>query len=265
MITQHVNVLYRISDKGNNASKTKLDNATKQHCLLNAIEHFGKENIYVIADNCSDELISFIDAQGLRHEETHLGNSASFKYAITKVINTYPDEDIVYMLEDDYLHLSGSMQLIIEGLEIADYVTLYDHSDQYMTFDRNKPGAAPLNRFGLHRWKIFVTEHSHWRETPSTTMTFAARVKTLKADYKILMDNPDKGSPLDFPMFLKLTKQTGIMAALSVWRYRKALKNIVMNTFALFRKKRLLISCLPGRSTHCEKKWLSPLTDWTKV
>ncbi len=134
-----------------------------------------------------------------------------------------------------------------------------------MTFDRNKPGAAPLNRFGLHSWKIFVTEHSHWRETPSTTMTFAAKVKTLKADYKIFMANPDKGIPLDFITFLKLTKQRGIVTAASVWKSPRALLAVVMNMFAPFRKKRLLISCIPGRSTHCEKRWLSPLTDWTKV
>ena len=267
MITQHVNVLYRISDKGHNADKLKLDNATKHHCLLNAIEHFGRENIHVIADNCSQELLSFIESQGLHYEETHLGNSPSFKYAVTHAISTYNDNDIVYFLEDDYLHQPDSMQLIPEGLEIADYVTLYDHPDQYKSYTLRYKGESPFNRFGIHRWRIFVTEHTHWREVPSTTMTFAARVKTLKQDRKILMNNPDKGLPEDFAMFLALTKQRGLLDTMNVLliRHTPAIKSMLTNYFALFRKKRLLISCIPGKSTHCEKKYLSPLTDWTKI
>ena len=263
--SKHFHVIYRVSDKGSNASKSKIDNATKQHCLMNAIEHFGRESFYVFADNCSEELINFLKSEGLPFEETHLGNSPSFKYALTKIIDRYDDEDIVYMLEDDYLHLSGSMQLITEGLEIADYVTLYDHPDQYMTYIAGKAGAAPLNRFGLHRWRIFVTENSHWRETPSTTMTFAAHVKTLKEDFKIFMANPDRGTPHDFVTFLKLTKQRRIIDAVSLLKIPRAFLAVMMNIFAPFRKKRLLMSCMPGRSTHCEKNWLSPLTDWTKI
>ena len=259
-------VIYRVSDKGHNLDRCKLTNATKQHCLMNALEQFGRENFYVIADNCSEELIHFLKSEGLTFEETHLGNSPSFKYAVTQVINTYDDNDIVYLLEDDYLHLPGSKQFIIEGLGIADYVTLYDHPDQYLTYIRKRDNdAAPLNRFGLHRWRIFLTEHSHWRETPSTTMTFAARVKTLKQDYKILMNNPDKGIPHDFAMFLTLTKQSSLIDAAKLYDMRRIALGIVLNNFAIFRKKRLLISCVPGRATHCEPKLLSPLTDWTKI
>lgn len=52
-----LHVIYRISDKGHNATKT--------HCLQNAIEHFGRENFHVIADNCSPELVRFIESEGL--------------------------------------------------------------------------------------------------------------------------------------------------------------------------------------------------------
>ena len=265
--TQDFHVVYRISDKGYNPGKLKVPNATKEHCLQNAVEQFGRKNISVIADNCSEGLVSSLKAQNFRSlEETHLGNSKSFKYAITQVINSsYNDSDIIYFCEDDYLHLPGSMDLIREGLGIADYVTLYDHPDQYMSFTLRRRGAGPLNRWGLHRWRIFLTEHSHWKELPTTTMTFAARAKTLKEDYKLLMKNPDSGVPDDFNMFLRLTKQRSLVDAVKVLPMWRSGLLIFMNNFAPFRKKRLLISCIPGRATHCENKWLSPLTDWTKI
>ena len=261
-----VHVVYRVSDKGHNAQKLKLPNAEKRSCLLNAIEQFGRENIYVIADNCSQDFTDFIKSEGLAFEETHLGNSPSFKYAVTKVINTYCDNDVVYLLEDDYLHLPGSKELISEGLEIADYVSLYDHPDKYMTGNLRLRGASPFNRFGFHRWRIFITAHSHWQEAATTTMTFAARVKTLKEDYRILMHNPDAGVPNDFGMFLTITKQRSLFDIIRLLpTMPKYAMTILLNNFALFRKKRLLVSCIPGRATHCETKWLSPLTDWTKI
>ena len=258
-------VVYRVSDKGHNAHKLRLPNATKRACLLNAVEQFGRENFHVIADNCSEELIDFIKSEGLDFEETHLGNSPSFKYALTHAVNTYSDDDIVYLLEDDYLHLPGSKQLITEGLEIADYVSLYDHPDQYKTGNLRLRGAAPMNRFGLHRWRVFLTANSHWREAPTTTMTFASRVKTLKEDYRILMRNPDGGIPDDFGMFLTLTKQRSPIDAVRVLPKLKPAMTILLNNFAPFRKKRLLLVSIPGRATHCEQKYLSPLTDWTKI
>ena len=255
-------VVYRISDKGHNADKIKLPNATKTHCLQNAIEQFGRENFHVIADNCSPELLSFIKGEGLDVEETHLGNSPAFKYSVNLAVKTYADNDTVYLLEDDYLHLPGSRKLIEEGLGIADYVTLYDHPDQYKTGNLRLRGAAPLNRFGVHRWRVLVTASSHWKESPSTTMTFAAKVGTLREDCRLFMANPDEGVPEDFVTFLKLTKQRSLFDSFRLIPRWKAAVTVLLNNFALFRKKRLLIASIPGRSTHCETTGLSPLADW---
>ena len=81
---------------------------------------------------------------------------------------------------------------------------------------------------------MYLTENSHWKITNSTTMTFAAKVKTLKETEPILRKFTEGTHPNDFPMFLELRKNN-----------------------------RILITPIPGKSTHGETAWLSPLTDWS--
>ena len=67
-------------------------------------------------------------------------------------------------------------------------------------------------------------------------MTFAAKVKTLKRTEEILRKHTNTTHPNDFNMFLELRE-----------------------------KNELLITPLPGYSTHGETAWLSPLTNWEKI
>ena len=67
-------------------------------------------------------------------------------------------------------------------------------------------------------------------------MTFAAKVSTLKSNEAILRKHTSGTHPNDFQMFLEL---------------REANK--------------LLITPIPGYSTHGETAWLSPFTNWKKI
>jgi hypothetical protein len=67
-------------------------------------------------------------------------------------------------------------------------------------------------------------------------MTFAAKVSTLKRTESILRKWTSRTHPDDFKMFLNLREQN-----------------------------ELLITSIPGYSTHGETAWLSPLTDWNKI
>jgi hypothetical protein len=67
-------------------------------------------------------------------------------------------------------------------------------------------------------------------------MTFAATVKTLRKDEKILRSFTSGTHPNDFQMFLAL-RDVG----------------------------RSLITPLPGYATHGESAWLSPLTNWNDI
>lgn len=252
-------VFYRISDKGN--PKEKVQNAGKRDCLLNAIQEFGKENIHVIADNCSQDTIDFLKDNQLNHEITSQGNSASFIYMVRSIIDSCPSDEYVYLLEDDYIHLPDSRMLLEEGLAIGDYVTLYDHPDKYVM--ENEQGN-PLNYRELHHSRLYVTLHSHWRETDSTTMTFACRVKTLKEDLSTWEKYTKGRIPDDYHGFMEIT-QNSVAVFLSFLSRRKKRECMILLRNILFRKKmKKLISAVPAHATHAEIKWLAPVVDWMK-
>jgi hypothetical protein len=135
------------------------------------------------------------------------------------------DDDVVYLAEDDYWHLPGWAQAFREGLGAFDYVTAYDHPDKY---DKGyKSGAGPGSR--CDELRIVPTASTHWRTAPSTTNTFAALARTLKADMHV----HTYYTTADHEKFVDL------------W-YRG----------------RTLGTCLPALATHCEAGMLSPVVDW---
>jgi hypothetical protein len=100
---------------------------------------------------------------------------ASFQYQVEFALaQGWPADDILYLLEDDYLHAPGWPRVLREGISVADaaYVTLYDHMDRY-----DPPGGT-----GSYLSRVIVTASAHWRTAPSTTNTFATLVGTLRRD-----------------------------------------------------------------------------------
>ena len=122
----------------------------------------------------------------------------------------------------------------VAGLDLgAEFVSLYDHPDKYLSPDN---GGNPFCKGGAEDTRVYLTESCHWKVTNSTTMTFAAEIKTLKENEEILRKHTSGTHPNDFQMFLELRKNY-----------------------------KLLITPIPGYATHGETAWLSPLTDWSKI
>ena len=224
-------VIYRISDTSYQKEKPKYIN--NQNCLLNAIRTFNKASWWVIADNVGEETKAFLNRELKNIEHVSVGHGAgTFNLALDYAL-TLPDEEIVYFLENDYLHKPGAMEVLQSAFEMylgIEYVTLYDHPDKYMDPGN---GGNPYCHGKAENTRVFLGQHCHWKLTNSTTMTFAAKVRTLKEDEKILREWTSETHPHDFQMF-----------------------------FDLRNKGRQLISSIPGYSTHGETKWLSPLTEW---
>jgi GT2 family glycosyltransferase len=207
--------IFRISDHRNGA--TLIDGISKYRCFYNFLDIFGHHDTIIVADKVKPETKKLLASRVKDVHHTSLGNSKSFVYALDLAVQQ-PDDEIVYLVEDDYLHLPDAEQILIEGVERADYVSLYDHPDKYMS-----PGPNPLVRDGGEASKVILTRSTHWKYTNSTTMTFAAKAGTLKQDYNLLKQHCEYDIPLDFRMFTHLLQ-----------------------------RGRKLITPIPGRSTHCD-------------
>jgi hypothetical protein len=222
-------IIYRISDTGYN--KVKPSYISNENCLRNATKIFNQVEWLVIADNTSSPTDEMILKYQSNITKVNIGHGAgTFNLALDEALKL-DDKEVVYFLENDYLHKSNSLKILLEGINIgADYVSLYDHPDKYID------GANPFVEGGGEYTKVFLSESCHWKLTNSTTMTFASKVKTLREDESILRKWTDTTHPHDFQMFLELRD-----------------------------KGRSLITPLPGYSTHGETAWLTPLINWNDI
>lgn len=227
-------IIYRISDAG--YSKVKPDYINNESCLKNAFEVFKDCDWSIIADNVSEDTYKMIQRCTFysKIRQASEGSGAqTFNLALDEALQ-YDDEEIVYFIENDYLHREGSKQIIEEGFELgASFVTLYDHPDKYLDPSR---GGNKYCQGGAEDTRVYLSKSSHWKITNSTTMTFAAKVKTLREVEPILRKHTTGTYPRDFDMFMELRENN-----------------------------RILISSIPGYATHGETNWLTPLVEWNKV
>ena len=143
----------------------------------------------------------------------------------------FDDDQIVYLLEDDYLHRSGWCDIMLEGFSInASYVTLYDFEE--------------FNNQDI-LCKIFSTDRCHWRSVPASTNTFACRYKTLLEDLKIHEKYSSSHA---------IKEKEGFYFSKDYDKF-----------WELQKHNRYVISPIPGWSTHCDANYLSPIIDWEKI
>lgn len=228
-------IIYRISDAGYN--KVKPEYINNENCLINALNIFStkKHDWIVIADNVSENTKNMIEKYILNPQYVSVGHGAgTFNLALDMALKENDDE-IIYFLENDYLHKPGSDKILEEGFSLDPaFISLYDHPDKYMT---PAQGGNPYCEGGAEDTRVYLTDSIHWKITNATTMTFASKVSTLKRTETTLRKWTNMGHyPQDFQMFLDLRDQG-----------------------------ELLITPLPGYSTHGETAWLTPLCQWDKI
>lgn len=218
----------------NQAGKYRPDWFSYEACFNNFLKEFKEEDVTVFFDG--DSADHFVSKSNLKIVDIQAGSETkSFLSLIHYIIEQdYKDDEVIYIVEDDYLHREGSAKILQEAFDQfpnAYYITLYDHFDKYVNgyYDKSAPNF-PI--------QILTSKHAHWRTTPSTTNTFATRFKTLKEDYDIHKEfsSPEKKTTDDHFKFI------------SLWN-----------------KGRSVISCIPGYSTHVENSLMSPTIDWEKV
>jgi hypothetical protein len=224
-------IIYRISDAGYN--KVKPDYINNENCLKNALQIFpyNKYDWSIIADNISEEtndmICKYISRDYIYYASIGHG-AGTFNLALDEALQS-PDDEIIYFIENDYIHLPGSPEILEEGFELgASYMALYLHPDKFIP--PFKGGNPEVDYDGGYMTKIYRGKTQLFGMFNSTTMTFAAKVKTLKEDESILRKWTNEKHPNDFQMFLELRDKGSALLC-------------PLNTY----------------STHGETNWLAPL------
>lgn len=230
-----MHIYYRISDAGYKKEKPAYIN--NENCLRNFVKQFNKhiEQMVVIADNTSPEtdamILNYVPGNNLM--KVSVGHGAgTFNLALDMALEL-GDAESVYFVENDYLHTGDAPTVLEEGLHFGfSFVTLYDHPDKYLD---PSEGGNPFCEGGSEVTRVYRTQSSHWKLTNSTTMTFAAKVSTLRKNVATVRKWTVGSHPYDFQMFLELVSGGNTLA-----------------------------SAIPGMSTHGETKWLAPGVDWSR-
>ena len=218
----------------NQAGKFRPEWFSYKNCFDNFLNEFKDDDVTIFFDG--DSTSHFVNESGVKIVNIKGGSETKSFLKLVDYIREqdYKDDEIIYIVEDDYLHKEGASKVLKEAFDQfpnAYYVTLYDHNDKYMPgyYDVYAPNF-PI--------QLLVSKSAHWRTTPSTTNTFATRFKTLKEDIDIHKEfsSPEKKTSDDHFKFI------------SLWN-----------------KGRSLISCIPGYSTHVENALMSPTIDWENV
>lgn len=164
-----------------------------RHCVFSSVSAHKKRPPGFSRQSCHQNLLDTLDSrasvtyffdaakegehfiQKEPHIEIREGTEAgSFLRLLDHVekLQLHPDT-VIYFLEDDYYHKPGWIDVLFEGFTLpADYVTLYDHRDKYLSYPKLTS-------------QIYLTPSCHWRTTSSTTNTFATRYRTLMQDLHI--------------------------------------------------------------------------------
>jgi hypothetical protein len=192
--------------------------------LLETITEYPNIELTVMMDGSKQG--TFLEKYNVEVYEFKGGSdSVSFfetvKYAKNKNIR---DNDLIYFLENDYLHLYGWVDKVMDlfsAFKNLSYVSLYDHNDKYF---------LPMYQDLVSQ--IITTKTHHWRTTPSTCGSFIIPKRILDEDFDILSTVVG-----DHNKFLGLNANKG----------------------------RIVITPIPGLSTHCMEGLMSPTINWEKI
>lgn len=214
------------------AHKNRFANFSRQKChenLMATIAGDKRINVTFLLDTFYPMPEQhFIRSQDSVIEFKAGSEAGAFLFLLEHVYNKkFSPETIIYFLEDDYLHRPGWPSILREAFTLPiDYATLFDHRDKYF-----------FPQYDDLRSKIFHTASCHWRTTPSTTNTYAMQFKTLQKHIDLhRCYSLGRKISADHDKFCKLAEEGAV-----------------------------LVSSIPGYSTHVEPEFASPCSDWEKM
>jgi hypothetical protein len=237
-------------------------------CALNAYE--GPASLHVLNDGkLRSSALTVLDKVADRALTLdRLGNAGSYRYAIDYALDNFNRDDLVYFVEDDYLHTPEALNVLRDGAAglpaSVRYYTLFDHLDPL--FDQGPDCRTPAGP----TW-VYLIAGTVWRTVASTCMTFAAHVSTLEADRQTHLAFARGQVPDDFRMHLSLQGGPWARRLLKVRPWLPGRVNqfvfvktreAVLRYITRWPVGRLVATC-PGHACHVELVGgLAPGRDW---
>jgi len=255
----HYNILFRACDKIESVHKVKRPfSLTKTQTikvsffsLYQALQS-AQYKFTIIGDELSQELLDFFQLfKDVTVDNQNLGSAAKSLQRQIDFALLAPNDDWVYMCEDDYLHMPHAFQYISEFINNKEkYLKTSAKKKNFMNRIIGDLSATPLiihtpdypDRYDPP-WKrlsfIFLSKYCHWRQIANTTHTFLLQSTTIK-----LFEKHIKASAVG-PSDSKLSEKV----------YGRI----------LFKNKALCVSPIQGLSTHMTEGVMTPLVDWQKI
>jgi|TARA_B100000953_G_scaffold44574_1_gene34142 hypothetical protein len=252
-------ILFRACDKVESVHKVRrpfgLNKVqTIKLCFYSMYQALQNEEFQftIIGDDLSNELLEFFKYfNDVKVDNAKLGSAAKSLQKQIDIALTIPNEEWVYMCEDDYLHTPYAFKHISEFVKNSKkYTQTSGKKKNYMNRIIGDLSDIPLiihtpdypDRYDPP-WKrqsfIFLSKYCHWRQISNTTHTFLLESKTIKKFEKHI-----KASAVG-PSDSKLSEKV----------YGRI----------FFKNKSLCLSPIHGLSTHMTEGVMTPLVDWKKI
>lgn len=211
-------------------------------------------SIHILGDKLSPELIAFFENRKKKDSSITIsngeyGNDESIRQSLLRAVDR-PDDDWVYLCEDDYLHAPQAFEWINELIVSRDEVLAYKPRRAFMSLFLGDLRKKPLiihpadypDRYRTDQKTLsflFLTKFNHWRQIANTTFTIMAEAKTFKR-YKGDFFRSAVGADDDY------------------------LSHHVLERLP-YRDRALCLSPIPGVATHMHEEVMTPLVDWEKI
>jgi hypothetical protein len=220
---------YNVEGKGNKNRPASFD---YESCFVNLLKTVKDKDvsIHLVMDGkIENNWVYKYKDYYTSHEIDGKGNINNVTKEFYKIAKhaDIADSDLIYILENDYLHVDDWVDKIIclyQTFKELSYVSLYDHNDKYF-----------LPQYDDLVSKIFTTNNHHWRTTPSTCGSYITTKKIFDEDYN---------------------DHTGVTVPIGdhhKWIFLSETKN------------RFVLSPIPGLSTHCMEGLMSPTINWDQI
>jgi len=200
-MNRSINIVYRhvpIKAEGQSRDPNKLrpDWFSYEACFKNLIRTIEEDpkgqqvKVTIIFDGSLEDFLTDFMAQYYVKYKNKFSfqfaqggsNSATFLIALDLMKRSeLQDSDIIYFLENDYIHQNGWVSKVLEIFDSKhkpDIISLYDHRDKY-----------EYNMYEGLNSQIIITDTQHWRTTPSTCGSFLITKSVLIEDYDIWTAN----------------------------------------------------------------------------